>query len=164
MIPVRFPDSQRLSRENPYFCVRSKETLDRIPPESLHPVTILVVDDSDDCRMILRMAIEREGYRCIEAADGIAAIKFFQEKTIDFIITDFQMPHMDGCEFLEVISSVAVSCPPAVMVTGNLSDSVQMRATRAGALAVLSKPFDQRKILQMIREVVQCKQDVHHWK
>ncbi|MBA3967737.1 MAG: response regulator [Nitrospirales bacterium] len=64
--------------------------------------------------MILRTAIEREGYRCVEAADGMAALKLFQEKTIDFIITDFQMPHMNGCEFLEVLSSAASSSPPAV--------------------------------------------------
>jgi DNA-binding response OmpR family regulator len=162
MIAVGVPDSQNHFPENQFIRVKSKEKLDGINSESLHPVSILVVDDSVDCRMILRMALEREGYRCIEAADGIAALKLFQEKTIDFIITDFQMPHMDGCEFLEVISSAAVSCPPAVMVTGNLTDSVRMRATHAGALAVLSKPFDQRKILKMVREVVHRKQEVHH--
>ncbi|MDR4461874.1 MAG: response regulator [Nitrospirales bacterium] len=162
MIPVWVPDSQKRSPEHPYISVTSQEKLDRIHPESLHPLSILVVDDSVDCRLILRMAIEREGYRCIEAADGMAALRLFQEKTIDFIITDFQMPHMNGCEFLEKISSAAVSCPPAVMVTGNPADSVRMRATHAGALAVLSKPFDQRKILQMVREIVHRKPEAHH--
>jgi two-component system, chemotaxis family, chemotaxis protein CheY len=162
MIPVWVPDSRNRFPENPFIRVKSKEKLDGINSESINPVSILVVDDSVDCRMILRMALEREGYRCIEAADGIAALKLFQEKTIDFIITDFQMPHMDGCEFLEVISSEEVSCPPAVMVTGNLTDSVRMRATHAGALAVLSKPFDQGKILQMVREVVHRKQEAHY--
>ncbi|MGP0591565.1 response regulator [Nitrospira sp. T9] len=163
MIPVWWvPDSQNHSLENPYSRVKSKEKLDGKHFESLPPVSILVVDDSVDCRMILHMALEREGYRCIEAEDGIAALKLIQEKTINFIITDFQMPHMDGCEFLEGISSAAISCPPAVMVTGNLTDSVRMRATHAGALAVLSKPFDQRKILKMVREVVHRKQEAHH--
>ena len=162
MIPVWVPDSQNHSPENPFIRVKSKEKLDGKNSESFHPVSILVVDDNEDCRMILRMALERDGYRCIEAADGIAALKLFQENPIDFIITDFQMPHMDGCEFLEVISSAAVSCPPAVMVTGSLTDSVRMRATHAGALAVLSKPFDQRKILKLVREVVHRKQEVHH--
>ncbi len=162
MIPVWFPDSQKLSPENPCVSVKSQRKLDGINPESLKPVSILVVDDSVDCRMILRMVIEREGYRCVEAADGIAALKLIQEKTIDFIITDFQMPHMNGCEFLEVISSAATSCPPAVMITGNLADSVRMRATHAGALAVLSKPFDQKQILKMVREVVHRKQEAHH--
>lgn len=161
MMPVRIPDSRNHFPENPYR-VKSKEKLYGKHFKSLAPVSILVVDDSVDCRMILRMVLEREGYRCIEAEDGMAALKLIQEKTIDFIITDFQMPHMDGCEFLEVISSVAVSCPPAVMVTGNLTDSVRMRAIHAGALAVLSKPYDQRKVLQMVREAVHRKQVAHH--
>jgi two-component system, chemotaxis family, chemotaxis protein CheY len=162
MISVWGPDSQNYSPENPFIRVKSKEKLDGINSESLHPVSILVVDDRVDCRMILRMALEREGYRCIEAADEIAALKLFQKKPIDFIITDFQMPHMDGCEFLEVISSAAVSCPPAVMVTGNLTNSVRTRATHAGALAVLSKLFVQGKIPNMVQEVLHRKQEAHH--
>lgn len=162
MMPVWFADSQKLPSENPYIRVKSQEKLGGINPESLNPVSILVVDDSVECRMILRIAIEREGYRCVEAADGIAALKLCQEKTIDFIITDFQMPHMNGCEFLEVLSSAAISCPPAVMITGNLADSVRIRATRAGALAVLSKPFNHKDILKMVREVVHRKLEAFH--
>ncbi len=162
MIPVWFADSQKRPSENPYFSVKAQEKLDGINPESLKPVSILVVDDSVECRMILRIAIEREGYRCVEAADGIAALRLFQEKTIDFIITDFQMPHMNGCELLEILSSAAISCPPAVMITGNLADSVRIRATHAGALAVLSKPFDHKKILEIVREVVHRNQEALH--
>lgn len=162
MIPVWFADSQKLLSENPSIRVKSQEKLGGINPGSLNPVSILVVDDSVECRMILRIAIEGEGYRCIEAADGIAALKLFQQTTIDFIITDFQMPHMNGCEFLEVLSSLAISCPPAVMITGNLADSVRIRAIHAGALAVLSKPFDQKNILKIVREFVHRNQGVLH--
>ena len=96
MIPLWVADSQKLSSGNPSISGKSQEKLDGINPESLNPISILVVDDSVDCRMILRATIEREGYCCIEAEDGMAALKLFQEKTIDFIITDFQMPHMNG--------------------------------------------------------------------
>lgn len=106
--------------------------------------------------------MEREGYRCVEAADGMAALKLFQESIIDFIITDFEMPHMNGCEFLEVLSSAAINGSPVVMITGFLAKSVRMRATHAGALAVLSKPFDQREILKMVREAVHRKQEACH--
>lgn len=162
MMPLWVADSQILSPENPSITVKAQEKLDGINPELLNPVSILVVDDSVECRMILRIAIEREGYRCVEAADGMAALKLFQEKTIDFIITDFEMPHMNGCEFLEVLSSAAISCPPAVMITGNLADSVRIRATHAGALAVLSKPFEQKRILEIVREVVHWNQVALH--
>ncbi|WP_342348496.1 response regulator [uncultured Nitrospira sp.] len=162
MRPVGCADTQKLPSENPSICVKSQGKLGGLNPESLNPVSILVVDDSVECRMILRIAIEREGYRCVEAADGIAALKLFQQTTIDFIITDFQMPHMNGCEFLEVLLSAAISCPPAVMITGNLADSVRMRATHAGALAVFSKPFDLKKILEIVREVVHRNQEALH--
>jgi len=162
MTPLSATDLQKLSPENRSIGVKSQEKLNGENPPSSSPIFILIVDDSIDCRMILRTAIEREGFCCIEAADGMAALKVFHEIMIDFIITDFQMPHMNGCEFLEVLSREAVSCPPAVMITGNLADSVRMRAMHAGALAVLSKPFDQKKILKIVREVVHRKQEALH--
>ena len=162
MIPSWVADPQKHSTENPSISVKSQEKLDGINPESLNSVSILVVDDSVDCRMILRATMEREGYCCIEAADGMAALKLFQEKPIDFIITDFQMPHMNGCEFLEELSNTTINCPPAVMITGSLAKSVRMRATHAGALAVFSKPFDQKMILKMVREVMYRKQGALH--
>jgi CheY-like chemotaxis protein len=113
MMPVRFADSQNLSPENPSIGKKSQEKLDGKNPESSSLASILIVDDSLDCRMILRTAIEREGFGCVEAADGMAALKLFQEIRIDFIITDFEMPHMNGCEFLEALSREALRCPPA---------------------------------------------------
>ena len=122
MIPVWVPDSQNHSPENPYR-VKSKEELDGKNFESsLPPVSILVVDDSVDCRMILRMALEREGYRCLEAEDGIAALKLCQKKTIDFIITDFQMPHMDGCECGGELSSCCDGYRKSYRFCANESD------------------------------------------
>ncbi|WNM58467.1 hypothetical protein [Candidatus Nitrospira allomarina] len=103
MISVWGPDSQNYSPENPFILVKSEEKLDGINSESLHPVSILVVDDRVYCR-----------------------------------------------------------CPPAVMVTGNLTNSVRTRATHAGALAVLSKLFVQGKIPNMVREVLHRKQEAHH--
>lgn len=162
MIPLGV--SKKLSSpENPYCRqVQSPEKLDGKIPECLTSASILIVDDSIDCRMILRATIEREGFCCVEAADGMDALKVFHAITIDFIITDFQMPHMNGCEFLEELSREASSCPPAMMITGSLADSVRMRAIHAGALAVLSKPFDQKEILKIVREVVHRKQEALH--
>jgi len=164
MMPSGVDVSKKLSfPENPYHReIKSPEKLDGKFSESASPASILIVDDSVDCRRILRIAIEREGFLCVEAEDGRAALKLFQETSIDFIITDFQMPNMNGCEFLEVLSRGADSCPPAVMITGNLADSVRIRAMHAGALDVLSKPFEQKKILQIVREVVNRRQKALH--
>jgi len=162
MMPLWFADLQKRSPINPSISVESQEKSDGKNPESSNPASILIVDDSIDCRMILRTAMEGEGFCCLEAANGMAALKVFHEIRIDFIITDFQMPHMNGCEFLEELSREAICCPLAVMITGSLADSVRMRAMHAGALAVLSKPFDQKKILEIVREVVHRKQKALH--
>lgn len=152
MIPLLFVEPQKHSREN--------SGTEATPLEKLNgrihkvPVSVLIVDDNDDCRMILRTAMEAEGYCCEEAPDGRAALMLCQALSIDFIITDFQMPHMNGCEFLEKLSRVAARFPPSIMVTGNLTEAVRTRARNAGALAVFSKPFDQKQILTIVRKVV----------
>lgn len=164
MIP--FGGSKKLSfPENP-SChqVQSREKLNGKIPECVNPVSILIVDDSIDCRMILRTAMEAEGYCCEEASDGRAALTLCQALSIDFIVTDFQMPHMNGCEFLEELSRVAIRPPPSVMITGNLTEALRTRAMHAGALAVFSKPFDQKRILTMVREIVNRKPEAHCWK
>ena len=130
--------------------------------ESSSPTTILIVDDSVYCRMMLRTIMELEGFCCVEAADGMAALNVFREISIDFIITDFQMPIMNGCEFLELLSKEGVCIPPAVMITGSLTNSVRMRAMRAGAWAVLSKPFDRTEILRLVREVQYRRREALH--
>jgi CheY-like chemotaxis protein len=58
----------------------------------------------------------------------MAALKLFREVSIDFIITDFQMPNLNECEFLEILSRETISFPPVVMITGNPTNSVRMRA------------------------------------
>lgn len=154
MMPFWFPDSQQNpARETPCLGVQFPEKLYEQSSESSHPPTILIVDDSVYCRMVLRTAMEVEGFCCVEAADGMAALNVFREISIDFIITDFQMPIMNGCEFLEILAKEGTWIPPAVMITGNLTNSVRMRAMRAGACAILSKPFDRTEILGLVREV-----------
>lgn len=157
MIPLLFVEPRKLSRENSDNEAAPLEKLNGRIHEAPIPVSVLIVDDNDDCRMFLRTAMEAEGYCCEEAPDGRAALMLCQALSIDFIITDFQMPHMNGCEFLEKLSQVAARLPPSIMITGNLTEAVRTRAIHAGALAVFSKPFEQKQILAIVREVVNRK-------
>ncbi|HBP89384.1 MAG: response regulator [Nitrospira sp.] len=95
----------------------------------------------------------------MEAADGIEALKVFAGQSVDCILTDFDMPNMNGCEFLEVLSREAMSLPPAVMITGNLSDKLQKRATCAGALAIIFKPVGVQNLLAILQAVVGTRRD-----
>ena len=105
-MPSGVDASKKLSfPENPYHReIKSPEKLDGKISESASLASILIVDDSVGCRRILRTAIEREGFFCVEDEDGRAALKLFQNTSYDFILTDFQMPRMNECEFLEVLS------------------------------------------------------------
>ena len=113
------------------------------PPASL---PILIVDDEVICRDILRLRLEDWGYDCLEANNGKTALEIIRTSSIGFIITDFHMPYLNGCELLEQLSVNDGTSPPAVLMTGNLSDQIQQWALQAGALTVLEKPFDENTL------------------
>lgn len=112
--------------------------------------SILIADDNRICREILRMLLSAYGYRCLEANDGRTALGIVRTSSIGFIITDFHMPYVNGCELLEQLSRAGGTPPPAVLVTGNLTDQIRQRALQAGAITVLEKPFDQKVLLGII--------------
>ena len=111
---------------------------------------ILIADDNSMYREILRLILDAYGYCCLEANDGKAALGIVRTTSVGFIVTDFHMPHVNGCELLEQLSREGVTRPPAVLVTGDLTDQIQHRALQAGAITVLEKPFDQKTLLGII--------------
>ena len=112
---------------------------------------ILIADDNLLCREILRMLLNAYGYRCLEATDGKSALGLIRTSSIGFIITDFHMPYLNGCELLEQLIRDGGAPPPAVLVTGELNDQIQQRALQAGAITVLEKPFDHKILLGIIQ-------------
>ncbi len=92
---------------------------------------------------------------CLEAADGIAALALLQEHAVDLIILDYQMPSMNGCEFLEELGCRGDDPPPVVMITENILSQMWKRAMDAGAKAILSKPYERDTILSIVREHLQ---------
>lgn len=74
------------------------------PPERLSQASILIVDDDEDCRELFCAILENRGWFCLRAENGKSALKVIREARVALIITDFQMPVMDGCEFLELLS------------------------------------------------------------
>lgn len=87
--------------------------------------TILLVDDHDDLRRALRVRLEADDHRVVDAADGAEAIRLWGEHHPDLIITDFTMPCMDG---LEVIKTVAAHQPtlPIILMSGGIEEHVRL--------------------------------------
>lgn len=86
--------------------------------------TILLVEDNDDLRGTIRVRLEADGHRVVEAADGAEAIHCWRALTLDLIITDFSMPRMNG---LDVIRAVAAHQPalPIILMSGGMEEQLR---------------------------------------
>lgn len=85
--------------------------------------TILLAEDNGDLRSTIRVRLEADDHRVVEAADGAEAIHWWQSLTLDLLITDFSMPRMNG---QEVIQAVAADQPalPIILMSGGMEEHV----------------------------------------
>lgn len=105
---------------------------------------ILVAEDSDDIRLIIKMMLERRGYRIAEAADGREAVAVAIRDRPDLILMDLDMPIMDGIAATRYLRArPETSCVPVIAVTAHCADPVwRARAIAAGCVQCVSKPVD----------------------
>ena len=119
---------------------------------SPHPATILVVDDEPQVRRLASRALEREGYRVIEATDGLEALGLFtQDARIDLLVTDVRMPHTDGI----VLAAALRRRFPAIPV---LFMSGYPRGSEPAPEPVLAKPFEMRALCDRVRELLDTRE------
>ncbi len=116
--------------------------------------TCLVVDDSRVVRKVARRIIEEIGFQCEEAEDGVQAYDFCQNKMPEAILLDWNMPNMDGLQFLEKLRAMPNGSTPKVIFCTTENDmSYIQRAMNAGANEYIMKPFDgeivQTKFIQV---------------
>ena len=117
--------------------------------------TILVVDDFDDTRLLLRTWLERRGFRVIEAEDGIQAVVEAQKETPDLIIMDVEMPRMDGLTATRKIRKVTeLESIPVVAVSAYGADQFRDQALAAGCNEYVSTPFEPEALEGLIRSLV----------
>ena len=116
---------------------------------------ILLVDDYDSGRRVLREKLEIQGYVCQEVEDGAEALKVIQDTQFDLIITDNQMPVMTGLELLQALTKKPKKLrPPIILLTGHLTEPLEQAAKLAGASAVLTKPVKDQIILSAITRIL----------
>ena len=101
---------------------------------------LLVVDDDEDIRALLRLVLERAGYEVDDQADGRAALRAFHQGNHDLVLLDVTMPGLDGWELLERIRDL--SEVPVLMLTARDTEPDRVRGLRGGADDYVSKPFD----------------------
>jgi len=112
---------------------------------------ILVVDDSSSMRAVIRIALTRAGYEVIEADDGDTALKLLDGRRIDLIVSDVNMPIMDGLTFVgHLREGTAYRFTPVVMITTESSEEIRMEGKRRGVNVWIIKPFKPEQLLSAI--------------
>ena len=116
--------------------------------------TILTVDDSRTMRDMLRMALVGAGFRVIEAVDGIDGLHVLEGERPDVIITDINMPRMDGFGVIEgVRADPNHRATPILVLTTESDAGKKERARSAGATGWIVKPFNPVKLVEAVRRV-----------
>lgn len=116
---------------------------------------ILIVDDSESIREVLAYSISNAGYQTLVASDGMDALKYFDGRTIDLLLTDYHMPHLNGLELIKRVRQIDDYrfLPILVLTTENQSEMIR-EARDSGATGWLMKPFNTEKLLQTLRKVI----------
>jgi two-component system chemotaxis response regulator CheY len=115
---------------------------------------ILTVDDSRTMRDMLRLALVQAGYEVVQAEDGMHGLEVLAGSNPDVIVTDINMPRMDGFGFIEGVRADAKHRAIPILVLTTESDAEKKnRARQAGATGWIVKPFDPVKLVEAIRRV-----------
>lgn len=117
---------------------------------------VLVIDDDDEVRDLLRRVLERERFEVHEAADGREGLRHFREHGADLVIVDLFMPHKEGIETILEIREMSPTVKTIAISGGGLGGEMEFldHARRFGALRTFAKPFDIEALLEAIHELV----------
>ena len=114
---------------------------------------ILVVEDQEDLRGVLRTLLTGSGYEMVEAADGQAGVEKAKSEQPDLILMDIQLPGLDGYEATRRIkANPALQHTPIIAVTSYALSGDDVKAREAGCDAYVTKPFSPRALLAKVRE------------
>lgn len=117
--------------------------------------TILTADDSASMRQMIVFTLKGAGYEVVEAVDGKDGLSMVSQSKVDMIITDLNMPNMDG---IEMIRNVRTMPPykfiPIILLTTESQDGKKKEGKAAGATGWITKPFKPEQLLAVIKKVL----------
>lgn len=114
--------------------------------------TILTVDDSPSIRQMLTYVLTSNGYEVIEASDGEEGLALAKSHLADLVLTDQNMPRMDGITLIKALRQLPeYKKVPIMMLTTESSQALKQQGREAGATGWMVKPFDPDKLLEMLR-------------
>ena len=115
---------------------------------------VLAVDDSKPMLAMLSQCLKKGGHEVIQAVDGIQALDQFRSHMPDIVITDLNMPNMDGLEFIEAARKEENGgATPILLLTTETAQALKDRAREVKATGWLTKPFDPDQILGLVDQL-----------
>lgn len=115
---------------------------------------VLVIDDSKTIRELLRSVMEQAGFEFASAVDGVDGVERYAQMRPDIVITDINMPKLDGYGVIEAIRNGQIDNQvPILVLTTESGDRLKARARDAGATGWIVKPFDDVSLVSVIRRV-----------
>lgn len=117
--------------------------------------TIMIIDDSASIRKVVRLTLEQAGFNVIDAFDGVDALGKLNGIKIHLLITDVNMPNMDGITLVKEAKKLpAYKFTPMMILTTEVSDEKKMQGRAAGAKAWLVKPFQPPLLLNAVSKLI----------
>lgn len=124
---------------------------------------ILVVDDEEIVRRIVRLHLEREGWMGIEAADGVEALEIIEKEPVALVLCDIKMPRMDGITFLKRIKERELLIP-TIMLSGFVDMETAIEVMRQGAFDYLTKPIQRDVLILSVKRGLDYKELIEDWR
>lgn len=116
---------------------------------------IMTADDSASVRQMVSFTLKQHGYDVIEAVDGDEALSKLKDKRVDMLLTDLNMPKLDGIELIKgVRSSVNNKFIPIIMLTTESQNTKKAAGKAAGATGWIVKPFKPEQLIAVIKKVL----------
>lgn len=118
------------------------------------PKTIIAVDDSMSIRETVKMTLQASGYQVQVAEDGAAGLALCQQHKADLVITDLNMPNLDGIGLITRLRELPqYKFTPILMLTTESQDEKKMAGKKAGATGWIVKPFDPARFVAVVQKV-----------
>ena len=119
------------------------------------PESILAVDDSASMRQMVSFTLKGAGYEVVEAADGVEALNIARGRPVNLVITDVNMPKMDGISLIRELRSLpSYKFTPLLMLTTESGAEKKQQGKAAGATGWIVKPFNPEQLLNTVKKVL----------
>jgi len=134
---------------------------EKVVPTTLSPETktgdqasILIVDDDEDTRKLLALILENRGYRVTISEDGIDALLYLGKKDFDLILSDVNMPNLDGFKLIEMMNQKGIEAPVIFLSSRDRADD-EKRGLELGAMDYIKKPIPKEILLLRVKSALE---------